>query len=328
MDADQWDARYAATDLVWSVTPNQFVAAEVADLSPGSAVDLAAGEGRNAIWLASRGWDVVAVDYSSVGLAKGQRLAEDQQLPGSVSWVCADATTWESAPVHDLVVIAYLQLPAGGTPRLRRPATRRHPPGGRARHDQPGRGHRGSPGPLGAHDGRRRAGRPDGRGPRGGAGGAGGPHRRRRPRRGARAHRVGLPGARRAHRLTVRQEDWRPWFSGCSASLSTGLSTGPCVSLGAGPSTGWPGRAASGSSYTPASWAAWAFFSCRTRLQPSRATATPRPMKIAKAVQPALTSSGWGGSSTSRMTRGRTWPVMSAWNGMGTVSQEGVGTPA
>lgn len=112
MDADQWDARYAATDLVWSVTPNQFVAAEVADLAPGSAVDLAAGEGRNAIWLASRGWDVVAVDYSSVGLAKGRRLAEDQQLPGSVSWVCADATTWESAPVHDLVVIAYLQLPA------------------------------------------------------------------------------------------------------------------------------------------------------------------------------------------------------------------------
>ena len=121
MDADHWDARYAATDLVWSVTPNQFVAAEVADLAPGSAVDLAAGEGRNAIWLASRGWDVVAVDYSQVGLAKGQRLGEDQQLVGSVAWVCADATTWESAPEHDLVVIAYLQLPAAE----RREAVRR-----------------------------------------------------------------------------------------------------------------------------------------------------------------------------------------------------------
>jgi len=121
MDADQWDARYAADDLVWSVTPNQFVAAEVAGLAPGSAVDLAAGEGRNAIWLASRGWDVIAVDYSGVGLAKGQRLAEDQQLSGAVRWECADATTWESAPVLDLVVIAYLQLPAAE----RRAAVRR-----------------------------------------------------------------------------------------------------------------------------------------------------------------------------------------------------------
>ena len=52
MDAKAWDARYAATELVWSLTPNQFVAAELADLPPGRALDLAAGEGRNAIWLA------------------------------------------------------------------------------------------------------------------------------------------------------------------------------------------------------------------------------------------------------------------------------------
>ena len=93
----QWDARYAATELVWSVTPNQFVAAELADLPPGRAVDLAAGEGRNAIWLASRGWDVTAVDFSQVALDKGRRLAESQRLAGSVTWVCADATTWQPA---------------------------------------------------------------------------------------------------------------------------------------------------------------------------------------------------------------------------------------
>jgi len=56
MDADAWDQRYAASELVWSREPNQFVASELADLPPGTAVDLAAGEGRNAIWLASRGW--------------------------------------------------------------------------------------------------------------------------------------------------------------------------------------------------------------------------------------------------------------------------------
>ena len=108
MDASAWDERYAATELVWSAEPNQFVAAECADLSPGSAVDLAAGEGRNAIWLARRGWSVTAVDFSTVALDKGRRLAGDTAL----SWVCADATTWHAEQPVDLVVVAYLQLPA------------------------------------------------------------------------------------------------------------------------------------------------------------------------------------------------------------------------
>ena len=55
MDAHDWDERYAASDLVWSAEPNRFVAEELADLPPGRALDLAAGEGRNAIWLARRG---------------------------------------------------------------------------------------------------------------------------------------------------------------------------------------------------------------------------------------------------------------------------------
>ena len=108
MDAEQWDERYAGQELVWSVTPNQFVAAELADLTPRRAVDLAAGEGRNALWLAERGWDVTAVDFSRVALEKGSRLAGDTH----VDWVCADATTWSADAPYDLVVIAYLQLPA------------------------------------------------------------------------------------------------------------------------------------------------------------------------------------------------------------------------
>ncbi|QZY28535.1 class I SAM-dependent methyltransferase [Nocardioides coralli] len=108
MDAQAWDERYAASDLVWSAEPNRFVAAECADLSPGRAVDLAAGEGRNAIWLARRGWDVTAVDFSQVGLDKGRRLAGDTR----VDWVRGDATTWRPGAPVDLVVLAYLQLPA------------------------------------------------------------------------------------------------------------------------------------------------------------------------------------------------------------------------
>ena len=114
MDAEAWDERYAATDLIWSAGPNQFVEAECADLPPGRALDLAAGEGRNAIWLARRGWDVTAVDFSRVALEKGRTLAGStgSAATGGIEWVCADATTWSRPDSYDLVVIAYLQLPA------------------------------------------------------------------------------------------------------------------------------------------------------------------------------------------------------------------------
>lgn len=108
MDARDWDERYAARELIWSAEPNVFVARECADLTPGRAVDLAAGEGRNAIWLARQGWDVTAVDWSGVGLDKGRQLAGDTAL----TWQQADATTWRAEPSFDLAVLAYLQLPA------------------------------------------------------------------------------------------------------------------------------------------------------------------------------------------------------------------------
>lgn len=106
MDAHAWDARYADSDLVWSAEPNQFVARECADLPPGTALDLAAGEGRNAIWLARQGWDVTAVDFSQVALDKGAQVAGDTEL----RWVRADATRWQPDRAYDLVVLAYLQL--------------------------------------------------------------------------------------------------------------------------------------------------------------------------------------------------------------------------
>lgn len=108
MDATTWNERYAAAEPVWSLGPNVFVACELADIAPGTALDLAAGEGRNALWLARRGWRVTAVDFAEAGLARGRGLDDT----GRVTWVVADVTTWTAPVPVDLVVVAYLQLPA------------------------------------------------------------------------------------------------------------------------------------------------------------------------------------------------------------------------
>jgi SAM-dependent methyltransferase len=105
--AEDWDERYAE-DRQWSAEPNRLVAEVVADLPPGDAVDLAAGEGRHALWLAGRGWRVTAVDFSGTGLARGRA----QPGGDGVTWVRADVLDWTAAPASlDLVLVAYLHVP-------------------------------------------------------------------------------------------------------------------------------------------------------------------------------------------------------------------------
>lgn len=129
MDRAQWDERYATDELVWRAGPNRFLVDEVAGMGPGRALDLACGEGRNALWLAERGWRVVAVDFSAAGLAKGRRLAARRGL--EVEWVEADVLEWEPEPgSFDLVVVAYLQLPAGDLRRALGSAAAALAPGG------------------------------------------------------------------------------------------------------------------------------------------------------------------------------------------------------
>jgi SAM-dependent methyltransferase len=111
MDHLAWDARYTGHELVWSAEPNRFLVAEVEGLAPGRALDLACGEGRNAIWLAEQGWTVTGVDFSAVGLDKARRLAEARQV--TVQWERADVTEYEPpSDGFDLVIVMYLHLPA------------------------------------------------------------------------------------------------------------------------------------------------------------------------------------------------------------------------
>ncbi|QNE74345.1 methyltransferase domain-containing protein [Streptomyces finlayi] len=111
MDAASWDQRYQGSELVWKAEPNRFVEEELAGLEPtGRAVDLAAGEGRNAVWLAERGWEVDAVDFSAVALEKAERLAAGRGV--RLRTVRADLALWTPpGATYDLALIAYLHLP-------------------------------------------------------------------------------------------------------------------------------------------------------------------------------------------------------------------------
>ena len=104
MEASDWDDRYRATDRRWSTEPNIFVADRLGSNRPGTGLYLAAGEGRNAIWLADQGWDMTAVDFSETAIGRGRAITDE------VRWVVADIRTWEPDDVYDLVVVAYLQL--------------------------------------------------------------------------------------------------------------------------------------------------------------------------------------------------------------------------
>ena len=64
----RWDGRYADREQLWSGQPNGALVAEVAVLSPGRVLDVGCGEGADAVWLATAGWDVTALDVSGVAL--------------------------------------------------------------------------------------------------------------------------------------------------------------------------------------------------------------------------------------------------------------------
>jgi SAM-dependent methyltransferase len=128
IDAAAWDQRYDTPDLVWSGEPNRFLPPQVAALHPARALDLACGEGRNAVWLATQGWEVTGVDFSGVGLQKAAELAEANGVTGR--WITDDVTSWDPIDRYDLAVVFYLQLAAPGRRAALATAARSLAPGG------------------------------------------------------------------------------------------------------------------------------------------------------------------------------------------------------
>lgn len=104
-----WDRRYADLDQVWSGQPNGALVAEVADLPAGRALDVGCGEGADAVWLASRGWQVTALDVSKVALERAVRAAGD--AGAEVSWLHAGLLEAPLSPASfDLVSAQYPAL--------------------------------------------------------------------------------------------------------------------------------------------------------------------------------------------------------------------------
>ncbi|WP_153503417.1 bifunctional NAD(P)/FAD-dependent oxidoreductase/class I SAM-dependent methyltransferase [Cumulibacter manganitolerans] len=108
--AEDWDARYA-TGQMWSGRPNGALVAEVSGLRPGRALDVGAGEGGDAVWLAERGWQVTATDISTAALSRLSGHAADRGV--AVACVRADANAVDPfrRGGFDLVTAHYASIP-------------------------------------------------------------------------------------------------------------------------------------------------------------------------------------------------------------------------
>jgi 2-polyprenyl-3-methyl-5-hydroxy-6-metoxy-1,4-benzoquinol methylase len=108
-----WDERYSG-DRIWSGKPNPQLVAEVADLAPGTALDLGCGEGGDVIWLAQQGWTVTGADFSQTGLDRAAEHAAEAGVGERTSWWQVDARRFAEqhaaagSPTFDLVTSHFL----------------------------------------------------------------------------------------------------------------------------------------------------------------------------------------------------------------------------
>ena len=125
-----WEERYSG-DKVWSGRVNVQLAAEAPSLVPGRALDIGCGEGGDAIWLASQGWEVTAVDFADAALARTTKHAEEAGVADRIETRRVDVRTFEPAgETWDLVTSHFFHLPDGGMPDVVRRLASAVAPGG------------------------------------------------------------------------------------------------------------------------------------------------------------------------------------------------------
>jgi len=117
-ELERWEARFSAPGYLFGLAPNEFLARQAHRLKPGgTALSIADGEGRNGVWLAERGLDVLSVDFSPTALAKAQALAAERGV--TLRTVEADVVNWTwPAEAFDVVAAIFIQF-ASPDARLR-----------------------------------------------------------------------------------------------------------------------------------------------------------------------------------------------------------------
>ena len=130
-ESPSWEERYSGEEKIWSGDPNPQLVAEVAGLTPGTALDVGCGEGGDVIWLARRGWRVTGADFSANGLARAARHADEAGVDDLTDWWQVDARTFAAdGRTYDLVTTHFLHPPDEGMVHVTRRLTDAVAPGG------------------------------------------------------------------------------------------------------------------------------------------------------------------------------------------------------
>jgi len=130
MSTEFWNNRYAETGFAYGTEPNAFLVSQKNHLRPGmTALAVADGEGRNGVWLAQQGLEVLSVDASEVGLSKARELAADRGV--RLRTERADLTAWQwPEQTFDVVVAIYIHFPPEVRVRMHRAMFGALKPGG------------------------------------------------------------------------------------------------------------------------------------------------------------------------------------------------------
>ncbi|MEB4210753.1 class I SAM-dependent methyltransferase [Mycobacterium sp. 94-17] len=107
-----WEERYSSVEKAWSGRVNPRLAEVAADLPAGRALDLGCGEGADALWLAERGWEVVAVDISATALQRAAAAASARNMLAHIDFQRHDLNDGFPEGTFDLVSAQYLHSPA------------------------------------------------------------------------------------------------------------------------------------------------------------------------------------------------------------------------
>jgi 2-polyprenyl-3-methyl-5-hydroxy-6-metoxy-1,4-benzoquinol methylase len=107
---NQWDQRYASTEYVYGTEPNEFLKHTLSLLTPGLILFPAEGEGRNAVYAASKGWQTEAFDQSTEGQKKALSLAKQRKV--NIHYTIQSLDSWDP-PInkYDCISLIYVHLP-------------------------------------------------------------------------------------------------------------------------------------------------------------------------------------------------------------------------